>query len=350
MRLDHTFRYAVLIAAFVVVICQGCAVPKYMTARFRTNKGCSSRGHDSAGPEARCSNAGDPPHLHQPLSPDCEPRCSNPSSKPAVPARPAMPHANSELEPQPIPAPQPKRPRASESGTQATPLILQPEKPIVDSTVLFWHRDSSHSPAETASSANINSAEFQLRGKASFDKRGRLRLSNGAAIVEGFDDLLLAEAQASGELTIELVMTSANLKQRGPARIVSFSTDHNSRNFTIGQERGQLILRLRTSENDRNGTSPELTVADIDAEERLHIVISYRSGQTVCRVNGETTFETDSLKGDFSNWERHHVVFGDEWIGGRDWSGNLELLRVSNRFAGEAEAAGLFFNDQLGRK
>ncbi len=48
-------------------------------------------------------------------------------------------------------------------------------------------------------------------------------------------------------LTIEVWLSSATANQGGPARIVSYSLNPGERNFTLGQQGNDLIMRLRPS-------------------------------------------------------------------------------------------------------
>lgn len=71
--------------------------------------------------------------------------------------------------------------------------------------------------------------------------------SNGAA------KALCERIEGSGAFAVEIEFASADFGQSGPARIVSMSSDPFLRNFTLGQEYGALILRVRTPRNGPNG-------------------------------------------------------------------------------------------------
>jgi hypothetical protein len=59
-------------------------------------------------------------------------------------------------------------------------------------------------------------------------------------------------------LTLLVWMRTGSLVQRGPARIVTYSRDASSRNFTLGQIDSALTFRLRTPASGGNGTDPAL--------------------------------------------------------------------------------------------
>ena len=151
-------------------------------------------------------------------------------------------------------------------------------------------------------------------------------------VAEGINSRLLEACSRSNELTIEVVLTACNTKQNRPARIVSFSTDHNSRNFTLGQDRNKLTLRLRTAKIGVNGIPPETVLTRAKKEHPMHLVVTYRPDELAAFVDGKEVLRTDDLKGDFSTWQPHHLILGDEFNGQRDWSGDLERVALFSQF------------------
>lgn len=75
-------------------------------------------------------------------------------------------------------------------------------------------------------------------------------------------DLLSQKLQESGEFEILLTVQTADLQQNGPARILSYSFDTGLRNFTLGQEGPDLILRVRSPMSGENGASPEFVIPE----------------------------------------------------------------------------------------
>jgi len=120
---------------------------------------------------------------------------------------------------------------------------------------------------------------------------------------------------------------------------VSFSRDSNERNFTLGQDGGNLVLRLRTVRNDKNGTNPQITLTRIVTGEPMHVVVSYRPGELLCCVNGKPVKKTGELRGDFHNWEPMTLILGDEVNGSRDWQGSIDRVAIRSRFLDADEAA-----------
>jgi hypothetical protein len=60
------------------------------------------------------------------------------------------------------------------------------------------------------------------------------------------------------QFTLVVLMRTNNLEQTGPARIVTYSRDEFSRNFTLAQIRNTLTFRLRTPSSGPNGANPAL--------------------------------------------------------------------------------------------
>ncbi len=212
------------------------------------------------------------------------------------------------------------------AGATATPAASHQPPPSGSTQPLF---------AWAGGSVVSGDARIQLRGKAVTTPAGALELADGAAAVQGLDAALLAACQQSNELTIEAVLTPANVTQGGPARVVSFSLDPYKRNFTLGQQGDRLVLRLRTPQTGPNGMKPEVTLCRVRAGEQIHVVVSYRPGRLTCSLNGEKVLDTGRVQGDFSNWAAHHLILGDEWTGGRDWAGRLESVRLHSRALGQ---------------
>ena len=177
------------------------------------------------------------------------------------------------------------------------------------------------------------------RDGAKFDDAGRMVVNGGSFHVQDATAPLLAAAKKTGQLTIETILTTANLRQVGPARILTFSTDGYHRNFTFGQEREQLLLRLRTPRTGANGMNPQSILGSLEANKPLHILVTYRDGELVAYVNGKRVYKSNRVTGDFSNWDaKQQLVFGAEFRDGRNWDGVFDGIAILTRFVGPEEA------------
>lgn len=229
---------------------------------------------------------------------------------------------------EPIPYPDAALPTPAPAVSLPEPSIRESWPADIRGLVYVWQQGDSEG--------------LELRGKAKLDTAGRLDVSNGSAIVAGIEQQLLDACRKSGELTIEVLLTTSKSIQNGPARIVTFSTDASNRNFTLGQDGKHLILRLRTPETGSNGFPPETRLAPIQVSKPMHIVVSYRPGNLVCSINGEEVLRTSEVRGDLSNWSAHSVVLGDELKDPRDWSGTISRIALRSRFVDSEEAGRLF--------
>ncbi len=246
---------------------------------------------------------------------------------------------------------------APELKSKATPLVagrptagstsetVTPAKPVRQVTLkgkwpgtrdrlaLAWDRRSANGQVITGFE-DLPELILKARENAAIGDDGSLLLRGGAFLLSSAEKPLAENSRRSSQLSIEALITSHRSNQTGPARILSFSSDGYSRNFTIGQEGNQLLLRLRTTRTGNNGMKPETRLGQIPVNRKLHLVVSYRPGQLECWINGRKTVSTNRVQGDFSNWDvRHHLLVGDEWDGGtvRKWHGRIERFAIYTR-------------------
>jgi hypothetical protein len=139
--------------------------------------------------------------------------------------------------------------------------------------------------------------------------------------------------------TLEVWAATSNARQRGPARIVSYSRDPWLRNFSLGQHGAHLIMRLRTTRTDLSGERPHARVMDVFASTALqHIVVTYDYTEQNIFVNGKRQFNAAIPGGDFANWDpRHVLVLGNEATGDRPWLGKLLFVALYDRVLVETE-------------
>ncbi len=133
--------------------------------------------------------------------------------------------------------------------------------------------------------------------------------------------------------SLEIWLLPANNNQGGPARIVSYSLNPIYRNFTIGQQGSDLIMRLRTENTSLNGTEPMLTVEDVFSHPKpLHIVVSYNFEEQSLFVNGSIWTTSIIPGGYFKNWDPEFpLILGNEATGDRPWLGEISYVAIYNR-------------------
>ena len=203
----------------------------------------------------------------------------------------------------------------------------------------FLWKDAGATNQITDADGNaVRSCRVKARVKAIFGRWESMDTAGGAFVAIDANGPLLTACRKSNEVTIEATIVPDNLKQDGPARIVSFSRDASHRNFTLGQAGRDLILRIRTPRTGENGTKPQVTLAKLTAGQPHHVVVSYRPGRLLCVVNGKQTCYTTKVTGTLRNWEPMALIFGDEYADARDWAGRIEGVAIYSRFVGPREA------------
>ncbi len=141
-------------------------------------------------------------------------------------------------------------------------------------------------------------------------------------------------------LTLEAWVRPEGLYQSGPARIISLSADAYNRNVTLGQDGTALKVRLRTTENNLNGTSPSLdSPACVVRDGLQHITYVIGDGAAKLYVNGVLRVE-GAMPGRLDNWNpAYPLILANEKTGARPWLGDLDLVALYGRALGEEEVA-----------
>ncbi len=161
---------------------------------------------------------------------------------------------------------------------------------------------------------------------------------NGGSGIPELGRQLSRAVKESNEFTLAVSFMTKEGMQRGPARIVGLSRDAALRNVTLGHNGENLILRLRTTATDLNGTNPELNLGPIKEHRAERVLIVFgKEGLKVYR--GGRLTHSPELPGDLSNWEDMEFVFGNEAVGGRPWQGFIYRVEFSNRAMADADAA-----------
>jgi hypothetical protein len=176
-------------------------------------------------------------------------------------------------------------------------------------------------------------------GAVSWINGGGLAINASASIIAQSDETKIVSAcKASNELTLEAWIKPANSTQDGPARIVTFSLDSLSRNFTLGQEFSAYDVRLRTTTTSDNGVPSLATSSGAVNTQLTHVVFTRAtSGVTKIYVNGgEAT--SGNTGGDFSGWDAGHTLaLANELSGDRPWLGEYQLAAIYCRGLSAAE-------------
>jgi len=144
--------------------------------------------------------------------------------------------------------------------------------------------------------------------------------------------------RATNEVTLELWIESADLTQEGPARILTLSGGHHSRNFTIGQglwggqPANRLDVRLRTTATDNDGMPSVTSAAGSLAAALSHVAYTRDDqGNVNLYING-VRVASEFRGGDLSNWNSNFGLFlGNESTGDRPWLGTFHMSAAYER-------------------
>jgi len=126
-----------------------------------------------------------------------------------------------------------------------------------------------------------NRVRLQKQEAAAFDITGRMILDQGSYQLLRGTTPIVAAAQEANQLTVETILTTADLLQSGPARIITFSKGKYHRNFTLDQDGSQLVFRLRTPKTGESGSRPEIKFGKIEMGKTQHVLVTYRDGELV---------------------------------------------------------------------
>lgn len=135
---------------------------------------------------------------------------------------------------------------------------------------------------------------------------------------------------ADFQLTID--MQSQSTAQQGPARIVSLSRDTIVRNFTLGQEGADLVIRWRRSADTVNGT-PAFFVRRLFTDGERHAILVVAKGRLLqVYADGQKRIDVTFAENPFAHWARDFpLVFGNEVTFDRPWRGDIlrAVVRVN---------------------
>lgn len=196
--------------------------------------------------------------------------------------------------------------------------------------------------------SDFSAGESRWKGKGISEFRdGELPVSGRIEFL-GDSRKVSEQFRRSRAFSVEFWFRPGNLKQEGPARMLTFSKNTSERNFTIGQEKDRLAVRLRTTKTDRNGM-PELISGSKSLRlDWMHGVFVFEKGRDSLlyldgKVAGKRRFD-----GDLSKWDvSFPISVGDEAGGGRSWNGLLSEMTILNEAVDEEWVKSRF---EAGRK
>lgn len=156
---------------------------------------------------------------------------------------------------------------------------------------------------------------------------GELTINEPTILLAENSDKLDTFLKASNEITISIVMATSDQNQYGPARIVSYSSDPYSRNFTAGQDYENLDVRLNTTETSGNGM-PGTFAPGMNHSFVWFVYTRNAAGDAKIYVNGYLITE-NTVGGNFSSWHTNcSFAIGNEITQDRAWTGTLKEIDI----------------------
>jgi hypothetical protein len=131
------------------------------------------------------------------------------------------------------------------------------------------------------------------------------------------------------QLRIRLRVKPANSSQSGPARIFTISHNTWSRNLTIGQQKDNLVVRVRTLSTNFNGI-PDHTLPDVfKAGQSRDIEVAIHSNELHVLIDGVKAATEPLPPGSLKTWDTLcPVALGNEPTWDRPWLGEIALARL----------------------
>lgn len=179
-------------------------------------------------------------------------------------------------------------------------------------------------------------ANLNLTGDIEWLGSWGLSFNNGKAQASTANSKKLHDLITStGEFSVEAWLTPNNVVQQGPARIISYSSGDNERNFTLGQSQYNYDFMLRSQLSSSNG-EPALSTPDDDEILQAtlqHVVITFKASEgRKIYVNGRLIDVTDEEVAPIVSWDDSFaLILGKEASNNHVWQGDIRLLAIYNR-------------------
>ena len=178
---------------------------------------------------------------------------------------------------------------------------------------------------------------LQLQGTQWEDGGGLRNVSGKAQASLEHSQKLFNRIDASKAYTVEAWVIPDDTAQDGPARIVSYSIDTGTRNFTLGQNAIYFQLRNRSQNTSNNGT-PALEPLEPQVSTNLqHVVATFdeATGRKVY-IDGVLAMAEDTA--DQLQWSNDQLlVIGNEATDNRLWKGVLHMVAIHDQALNAAQ-------------
>jgi hypothetical protein len=140
----------------------------------------------------------------------------------------------------------------------------------------------------------------------------------------------LATAIESSAFHVSLEVRALREEQLGPARIFTLSLDPYLRNLTVGQERSDLIVRMRNPSTSINGM-PSYVIKNLFGSPGWHqIDVSITPTSISIQVDSDVVRTVCLPDSSLSEWSPHYrLALGNELTGNRAWLGDIRKAVVT---------------------
>ena len=140
----------------------------------------------------------------------------------------------------------------------------------------------------------------------------------------------LATAIERSALHVSLEVRALRAEQLGPARIFTLSLDPYLRNLTVGQERSDLIVRMRNPSTSTNGM-PSYVIKNVFSSPGWHqIDVSITPTSISIQVDSDVVRTVCLPDSSLSEWSPHYrLALGNELTGNRAWLGDIRKAVVT---------------------
>ena len=178
---------------------------------------------------------------------------------------------------------------------------------------------------------------LQLEGTEWVDGGGLKNVSGKAQASVTDSQKLFAAISPENAYTVEAWIIPDNDAQDGPARIVSYSENTQTRNMTMGQNAIYYQLRNRSTNTNANG-QPALEADIIPVVLSLtHVVMTF-DGDTGRKVYVNGQLGAEENVADTLEWTDDQIlVLGNEVTNDRLWQGIFRMVAIHNKALTDVE-------------
>ncbi|HEX4959663.1 MAG TPA: LamG-like jellyroll fold domain-containing protein [Thermoanaerobaculia bacterium] len=146
---------------------------------------------------------------------------------------------------------------------------------------------------------------------------------------------LVALAEKSNEITLEMTLTPSEVTPSASGIILSFGRYKGAPLFQLEQQGDALVWRLLHNKS----LEPPARFGKLVAGQPIHVIAGYGPGHQVVYVNGVKGIDGDAWQGDFYFWKPGALSFGTGHDKERPWKGVIEGVALYDRLLGPDDAA-----------